>query len=77
MDLLDKIRADTKLSTAAHWEDDHKVRDGVMVRAKDEIIRYVSQWQVKSDELEEATAEMISACGKFKSGYGMHTGNVS
>ena len=37
------------------------------------MIRYVSQWQVKSDELEEATAEMISACGKFKPGYGMHT----
>ena len=75
MNILDKIRADEKLSTAAHWEDDHKVRDGIMVRAKDEMIKYVSQWQVKSDELEEETAEMINACGKFTQERGSHWKN--
>lgn len=27
--LLDEIRTDKKLSTAAEWEDDNKIRDGV------------------------------------------------
>ena len=72
VNILDKIRADKKLSTAAQWEDDHKVRDGIMVRAKDEMIKYVSQWQVNSDELEEETAEMINACGQFTQEHGSH-----
>ncbi|KAL8787549.1 MAG: hypothetical protein Q9195_007721 [Heterodermia aff. obscurata] len=61
--IMNKIRADIKLFTAAHWDDGHKVRDGILVRAKEEMIKYASQRQVKADNVEEATAEMINACG--------------
>ena len=63
--LLDDIRADKKLSTAAHWDDGNKIRDGILVRAKDEMIKYASQWTVKEDELEEKTAEMTNAASKL------------
>ena len=63
--LLDKIRADEKLRSATRWEDDNKIRDGVLERGKDEIIEYASQWRVEPDRLQEATAEMINACGKY------------
>ena len=63
VELLDDIRADKKLSSAAHWDDDNKIRDGILVRAKDEMINYASQWTVKPEELEEKTAEMYNAAG--------------
>ena len=63
VELLDSIRADKKLSSAAHWDDDNKIRDGVLVRAKDEMIKYASQWTAKPEELEEKTAEMCNAAG--------------
>lgn len=63
VELLDEIRADLKLSTAAHWDDGNKIRDGVMKRAPDEMIKYASQWIVEADQLEERTAEMINAAG--------------
>ncbi|KAK4697001.1 hypothetical protein P7C71_g1018, partial [Lecanoromycetidae sp. Uapishka_2] len=61
VDLLDEIRADKKLSTAAHWDDGNKIRDGIMVRAPDEAIKYASQWKVGANELVEKTAEMTNA----------------
>lgn len=63
VELLDEIRADQKLSTAAHWDDGNKIRDGIMKRAPDEMIKYASQWIVEPDQLEEKTAEMINAAG--------------
>ena len=63
--LLDEIRADKKLSTAAHWDDGNKIRDGILARAKDEMIKYASEWTVKEDELEEKTAEMTNAASKL------------
>lgn len=65
VNLLDKIQSDEKLRNATYWSDDNKVRDGVMGRAKEEMIRYASQWRVEATELEEATAGMINACGKY------------
>ena len=66
VDLLDEIRADQKLSTAAHWNDGNKIRDGILVRAPDEMITYASQYKVSEDELEEKTAEMTNTAGKTK-----------
>ena len=68
VDLLDEIRADTKLSTAARWEDDNKIRDGIMVRAPEEMINYASQWKVAPRELMKTNAEMTNAVGKLLSG---------
>ena len=56
--LLDDIRADPKLSKSADWNDANKIRDGVLKRAPDEMIKYVSQWTVTEEDLEEKTAEM-------------------
>jgi len=61
--ILDEIRADDKLSTAAHWDDGNKIRDGILKRAPDEMIKYASQWTVGSGQVEEKTAEMINAAG--------------
>ena len=66
MDLLDEIRADKKLSTAAGWDDSNKIRDGILVRAPDEMIKYASQFKVKEEELRDKTAEMINAVSKLK-----------
>lgn len=65
VDLLDEIRADKTLSTAARWDDPNKIRDGILVRAPEEMIRYASQFKVQEDELEVKTAEMINTASKF------------
>jgi hypothetical protein len=61
--ILDEIRADEKLSTAAHWDDQNQIRDGVLGRAKDDMVKYASQWRVNPENLEEATAELANAAG--------------
>ena len=63
VNIMDKIRADTKLSNAARWSDDHKVRDGILARAKEEMIRYAREWRVEARHPEQAIAEMVNACG--------------
>jgi len=63
--LIHECRANEKLSNSPHWEDGNKVRDGVFVRAPDEMIALASQWTVKPEELEQKTAEMINAAVYF------------
>lgn len=46
-EILDLIHADKKLSTAAWWEDGNKIRDGILKRAKSEMLSYVVQWKGK------------------------------
>lgn len=70
--LLKEIHADRKLSTAATWDDPNKIRDGLMARAPEETIKYVSQWSVDKSggekELQKRTAEMIQAAIWFTAG---------
>lgn len=61
-EILDEIRANKKLSTAAEWSDSNKVRDGIIARASDEMLKYTSQWIVTPENLEQKTAEMINSC---------------
>lgn len=61
-ELLDEIRANKKLSTAAEWSDPNKIRDGVIARASDEMLKYTSEWHVTPENLEQKTAEMINSC---------------
>ena len=63
--LIDEIRADKKLSLAARWEDGNKIRDGVLVRAPEEMINYAKQWTVSESQLDEKTAEMINSAIYF------------
>lgn len=64
-DLINEIQANEKIKDAPHWEDGNKIRDGILVRAGDEMINLAAQWQVKPDELEKKTAEMINAAAYF------------
>ena len=64
-DLIKEIQANEKIINAPHWEDSNKIRDGLLVRAPDELITISAQWQVEPDELEKKTAEMISAAAYF------------
>jgi hypothetical protein len=66
--LLDEIHADKELRDAAHWEDGNKIRDGILARAGDRTIDYLSQIRVKPDELERKTAEMTNACIYYTGG---------
>ncbi|KAL5423641.1 hypothetical protein PMIN04_003778 [Paraphaeosphaeria minitans] len=59
--LLNNIRADKKLSSAAHWDDGNKIRDGILKRAPEEMLKYASQYVVSESQLEEKTAEMVNA----------------
>jgi hypothetical protein len=62
--LLEEARSNDKLHNAPHWEDGNKIRDGIMKRAPEEMIKLASQYTIGEDELEEKTAEMINAAGK-------------
>jgi hypothetical protein len=59
-ELLDAIRADEKLLNAPHWDDPNKIRDGILKRAPDEMMKYTSQWTVTEDNLTEKSAEMTN-----------------
>ena len=63
--LIRESRTNKKLRESAHWDDGNKVRDGVLVRAPDEMMSLASQWHVKPNELEQKTAEMINAAVYF------------
>jgi hypothetical protein len=59
--LLDEIRDDKKLTTSPHWSDGNKIRDGILVRAPDNMVKIAAQYRVSPDELSEKTAEMTNA----------------
>ncbi|KAL5383714.1 hypothetical protein DPSP01_005818 [Paraphaeosphaeria sporulosa] len=73
--LLNDIRADKKLSSAAHWSDGNKIRDGILKRAPDEMLKYASQYVISESQLEEKTAEMINAA-VFYTAAAQHPPNV-
>jgi Questin oxidase-like len=64
-DLIKQIQANENIVNAPRWEDGNKIRDGLLARAPDEMIALAAQWQVKADELEKKTAEMINAAAYF------------
>jgi hypothetical protein len=47
-----------KLARSVRFGDSQKIRDGVMARAPEEALDYISQIRVRPEELEERTAEM-------------------
>lgn len=64
-DLIEEIRTNKKLVDSVHWEDDNKIRDGILKRAPQEMVDICKQWTVFPDQLEEKTAEMINAAVYF------------
>jgi len=71
--LLNDIRADKKLNTAVKWDSgEDKIRDGLMSRAPEETIKFVSSWSLDKTggekELEKRTAEMMQAALYYTAG---------
>ena len=64
LQLLEEIKANEKITAAVRWEDGNKIRDGLLKRAPEDIIKAVSQYTVREEELEEKTAEHINAVSK-------------
>ena len=60
VELLDQVRANKKLSSAASWNDSNKIRDGILVRAPNEMIGIAAKWRVLPGEMIEKTAEMTN-----------------
>lgn len=65
VELLDAIKADEKVAKAPRWDDGNKLRDGILKRVPEEMIKYASQYVVQPEELEEKTAEMMNAACMF------------
>ncbi|KAH8703361.1 hypothetical protein BGW36DRAFT_286887 [Talaromyces proteolyticus] len=65
IDLVQELRANDKIRTAAVWSDlGNKMKDGIVGRASNEIASVAAKFHIKNDEadLNRRTAEMISLC---------------
>lgn len=66
IEILEECRQDPKLRHAAQFDDANKIRDGILKRAKEEMIEAATgYWISEKEGLEEKTAEMIDATGLF------------
>jgi hypothetical protein len=63
LEILEEIRQDKVIHDAVRWDDDNKLRDGLMTRASDHAANIVSQWSVE-DDLESKTVEMLKSVRK-------------
>jgi hypothetical protein len=61
MDLIAEVKGNAKLAGAARNSDGNKVRDGVLARAKGEMLAVAAKVRVRPEEVEERTAEMFDA----------------
>lgn len=61
-EFFDEVRDDEKhrkLATSVHWEDPNRIYDGVLKRAPDEALKFVSGIKVRPEDLDERTVEMV------------------
>ncbi|KAK5656110.1 hypothetical protein OQA88_4870 [Cercophora sp. LCS_1] len=72
VELLDMIGADEKIKVAVRNEDGNKIRDGVLVRARDEMLRVAARVRMREDDVEERTVEMFDACVYMASAAAVH-----
>ena len=66
VELLEEARANKKLRESVRFKDGNKIRDGVLARAKQEMLAIASQFTVSEEELDRRTAEMINFAGNFR-----------
>lgn len=72
--LVHEARNTDKIRNAPVWQDfGNKMRDGVVGRACMEMAMLASQFQIKPQDLERRTAEMISTCA-YMAGASQRTG---
>ncbi|GAA88254.1 hypothetical protein ASPFODRAFT_143603 [Aspergillus luchuensis CBS 106.47] len=67
LQILEEIRADEKLARSAQYDDGQRMRNGVLKRAPDEMIKYAAEFTVSVDQVEEKTAEIINTVAYFTS----------
>ncbi|KAJ5665229.1 uncharacterized protein N7477_007677 [Penicillium maclennaniae] len=60
LQLLDEIRDNKALRESAHWSDANKMRDGVLHRAPNEMLKIAAQYTVSEDQVGERLADMIN-----------------
>lgn len=75
-DLFEEMRKNEKLAGSARWTDPNRIYDGVMARAPDEAVEFLSQIKVKEDELEERTVEMFHAAAYMASAAVFHPPHI-
>jgi hypothetical protein len=63
MQLMTEARAVDKLAQSAHWDDGNKIRDGILARAPEEMIKIAAQYAVRPEQLEEKAAEHVNFTG--------------
>lgn len=56
--LYEAVKSNDKLAHAAQMKDANKVRDGVLKRARDEMLELASKVRVRPEQLDEKTIEM-------------------
>lgn len=69
--LLDEIRGNDKLRLSPHWDDNNKIRDGILSRAQQEMLDVASQFWLEGsgdEELERKTAKMIDTVSYYTGG---------
>jgi hypothetical protein len=72
--LLEAVAKDEKLRNSTHPDDANKIRDGVLIRAWDEAVKYSGEVKVKPEELDERTAEMYNTAIYEASSAAIHPG---
>jgi hypothetical protein len=58
--IINKIYHDEKLKAAVKYDDDNKLRDGLMAKAKERIVNHVAQFEVTEANAKGQIAEMMS-----------------
>lgn len=61
LSLYEELRGNQKIVDSVRMEDANKLRDGVLSRAPEEMLRIASKVKVSPEDLEEKTAEMFDA----------------
>ncbi|RBR15124.1 uncharacterized protein FIESC28_07440 [Fusarium coffeatum] len=70
--LYEDVVKDETLVKSSHWEDSNRVFDGVLTRAKEEMINLAARVRVEESELDERTAEMVHNSAFVASGAAFH-----
>ncbi|KAL5048447.1 hypothetical protein BDW71DRAFT_177695 [Aspergillus fruticulosus] len=65
LQLLEEARANTKLANSVRFEDGNKLRDGVLKRAGEEMIKIAAQYTVSEEQMAEKYAEMVDVSVYF------------
>lgn len=65
LQLLNEVRENKALKESVRWSDKNKIRDGVLSRAPDEMLKIAAEYTVSEDQVEERLADMINNVGEF------------